>query len=82
MSKQEKGGVEPYRPSNASEGCDFEFTFCNRCQHEDATEGGDGCEIQTRVYALGIHEKGYPTEWIEDANGPRCTAFEATQGDT
>lgn len=25
--------------------------------------------------ALNIGEKGYPREWVEDDDGPRCTAF-------
>lgn len=66
----------PYRPSNGTEGDWFEAQWCNRCD----LQGNDAqgwCSIHTHVLALSIDDKGYPAEWISDADGqhPRCTAF-------
>lgn len=65
----------PYRPSNAGEGVWFESLFCNNCTRDDWASGGDGCSIQTDALAFNETDPSYPKEWIEDADGPRCTAF-------
>jgi len=75
----------PYRPSNGSEGRDFDKRFCDRCKRDEAYRVGlghsslpdaDGCEILAAALAFGADETPYPKEWIEDASGPRCTAFD------
>lgn len=33
------------------------------------------CDIQARTFMHQVKDPEYPIEWIEDANGPRCTAF-------
>lgn len=69
----------PYRPSNAWDGMDFQAQHCDRCQHEIAYQnGGDPCEILSAALAFSEADPEYPKEWIEDADGPRCTAFTPT----
>ncbi len=50
----------------------FESRFCDRCQRGQRDQM---CEIQARTFVHHIEDPEYPVEWIEDANGPRCTAF-------
>ena len=71
--------AEPYRPSNGSEGMEFEHRFCNRCERErlwreDDFEN-DACGIHTWATAVSVDHPRYPTEWVQDERGPRCTAF-------
>lgn len=69
----------PYRPSNGTEGCDFEDQWCSRCARDqkfrDNPDSGDGCPIVAATFAFEIDHPDYPKEWIEDEEGPRCTAF-------
>ena len=65
----------PYRPSNAAEGCEFESKFCHQCERDDWPTGGNGCSIQADAYVFDESHPSYPKEWVEDATGPRCTAF-------
>lgn len=46
--------------------------FCFQCARDTEDKP---CEILGRSFAYGLYEPGYPKEWIEDDNGPRCTAF-------
>lgn len=64
--------TSPYRPSNGSEGDWFMSKWCRRCVKDSAAMP---CGIIARSMALDIGEKGYPREWVEDGDGPRCTAF-------
>jgi hypothetical protein len=64
--------VKSYRPSNGSEGDCFRARYCDRC----AKDADEDCEILSRSLCFDIGEADYPTEWIEDEQGPRCTAFE------
>ena len=70
---------KPYRPSSGTEGFIFTSKFCDRCKHDNYTDERpqDGCEILVRTLGYGIDDKEYPTEWVSDSSGPRCTAFEA-----
>jgi len=72
----------PYRPSNGTEGADFEDCYCNRCARDAAFREtnyeGDpalGCQILADTFVYAITDPKYPKEWIEDELGPRCTAF-------
>jgi len=77
--------TEPYRPSSGTEGMDFEAEFCDRCQKEkafwEASYGLDSpdpapiCPIHARALMYLPDDPEFPAEWIEDENGPRCTAF-------
>lgn len=62
--------AELYMPSNADDGIAFAENFCVRCIYYGDPDNGDGCHIETNALA-GIQ----PVQWIEDDNGPRCTAF-------
>lgn len=75
---------KPYRPSNGTEGEWFDHLFCARCwrdrkfrQTEDAA---GGCPIIAAALSFSIDHPLYPPEWIEDAAGPRCTAFSPIKG--
>lgn len=69
----------PYRPSNAWDGLVFQAQHCDICQRDAAyLSGGDGCEILSAALAFGADDEHFPKEWIEDADGPRCTAFTPT----
>lgn len=67
-----KPQATPYRPSNGSEGEWFMSRWCERCVKDMPSKP---CRIIGRTMALSVGEKGYPREWIEDDDGPRCTAF-------
>ena len=78
-----KPATVPYRPSNGTEGLDFQTRFCDRCIWDHRAHEGNlehGCNILARTLALGVDDDGYPTEWIEDTpytpGSARCTAFE------
>lgn len=69
--------TQPYRPSNSTEGAIFEAKFCDKCAEMECwrKHGRDSCEIASRSMIYSIGDKEYPSEWIRDAQGPRCTAF-------
>ena len=71
--------ADPYRPSTGTEGVAFMDRWCDRCTHDVAFQAGtgDSCPIVARTMALQVDDPRYLAEWIEDAAGPRCTAFEA-----
>lgn len=69
---------EPYRPSNGSEGEWFMAHWCARCVKDTPSKP---CRIITLTMALGLDDKGYPREWVEDDDGPRCTAFSDHKAD-
>lgn len=62
---------EPYRPSNGTEGMVFYRQFCDKCEKDR----NENCEIHTRALIFGVEDKLYPKQWIEDAEGPKCTSF-------
>lgn len=64
--------VTPYRPRNGTEGMGFAAQFCDRCTRGQSDRM---CDIQARTFMHQVKDPEYPIEWIEDANGPRCTAF-------
>jgi hypothetical protein len=71
---------KPYRPSCGTEGADFMAEWCDRCAREKPTREGlaeDGCAILSDTFMYEKADPRYPKEWVEDENGPRCTAFEA-----
>lgn len=69
-----------YRPSNGTEGCDFQDHWCCRCER-DAKFSYDnpelGCQILADTYAYDITDPKYPKEWTYDKKTaePCCTAF-------
>lgn len=63
---------KPYRPSNGTEGEFFYCDWCAKCARENED---DHCEILTRSMVFSIGDDEYPVEWVEDEDGPRCTAF-------
>lgn len=76
--------IRLYRPSSGSEGAYFQEQFCCHCARDAAMNGSkvfddcrddDLCQIIADTYAYDIGEPQYPREWIEDEEGPRCTAF-------
>jgi hypothetical protein len=73
--------TKPYQPSNGSEGDWFTSKFCDRCKHND-DQVERYCDILTRAYWCLPSEPAYPSEWITDDSGPRCTAFEPDGGES
>ena len=82
--------TRPYRPSNSTEGIDFDDRWCSRCQRdaawrEDAEQRP--CEILSRAQLYDIGDPEYPAEWIEDdvpnpqQSNPRCSAFVLNDAD-
>lgn len=67
-----------YRPSNGDEGMSFMARFCDRCERDRAFQDGtgDSCPIAAATMVFGVNDPEYPCEWIEEDDGPRCTAFE------
>lgn len=69
----------PYRPANGTEGDEFISQWCDRCVRGKT---GDPCAILGDTLFLDADDPDYPREWIEDDDGPRCTAFAASQDET
>ena len=65
--------TEPYRPSNGIEGEIFIEDWCCRCSKYTLSSP---CPITSLTFMLDIDHPNYPPEWVEDDDGPRCTAFE------
>ena len=63
---------QPYRPSNGSEEEWFMAGWCEKCVKDSESHS---CPIIGRTMSLMEFEPGYPEEWVEDDDGPRCTAF-------
>lgn len=63
---------ERYRPSNGTEGERFMARWCEKCVKDTPSKP---CRIIALTMSLGIDHKDYPPEWVEDDDGPRCTAF-------
>lgn len=75
--------VEPYRPSNGTEGLIFQHAFCSRCIRDKAARENPprweaGCPILAAALLLNPGEEGYPEEWVYSpkTGQPTCTAFE------
>lgn len=76
--------AELYRPSSGSEGEWFIRKWCGKCERDKCQNGskpaddcrdGDLCQIIGKTMWLDVDDPDYPKEWIEDDDGPRCTAF-------
>jgi hypothetical protein len=69
-----------YRPSNGTEGAIFMSHWCDRCKRDEAFQrdpiNNDSCPIVAATMAYDVGDQSYPVEWVEDDDGPRCTAFE------
>jgi len=66
-----------YKPANSTEGMIFEAAWCEKCACDSPGDDMEGpvCPILGNAYA-----GGQPTQWLQDENGPRCTAFVADTG--
>lgn len=67
------GKAIPWRPSNGTGGDIFRADWCDKCHRE---QGNRKCKIFTKTLIYDINDPEYPKEWIDDDDGPRCTAFE------
>ncbi len=72
--------MEPYRPSNGTQGADFEDQWCSQCARDaafrDNPDSGDGCPIVAATFVYDITDPEYPKEWVYGRDGqPKCTAF-------
>ncbi len=70
--------MEKYRPSNGTEAIDFMAAWCDQCIHDAAfrDDDGDSCPIVAASVAFLRNDPNYPVEWVKDADGPHCTAFD------
>jgi hypothetical protein len=50
--------------------------WCGHCKRDEHLNEGDYCPIATWTMAVEIDDPNYPPEWVQDAIGPRCTAFD------
>jgi len=69
---------DKYLPSNGTEGAAFMDTWCRNCQRDKAMREGadfDECDDNELCEIIAAAFRGPVNEWIEDASGPRCTAF-------
>lgn len=72
-------GLRLYRPSNGTEGADFQARFCNRCKRdrEWREHERNPCFIWTGALCFNTEDEHYPAELQYDESGaPTCTAFE------
>lgn len=63
--------MSKYRPSNGTEGEWFISEWCGNCQRDEHQD----CPIVAATFCYEVDDPQYPAEWIEDDNGPQCTAF-------
>lgn len=70
-----------YRPAYGSEGIYFMEQFCARCARDASFQAGEGdsCIIAAYAVACAVNDPDYPAEWVTNATGPRCTAFEPVE---
>lgn len=69
--------IEPYRPSNGSEGMWFTDTYCMRCKNcNPDPEGEKQCEILLATLLYDVGEPEYPKEWVYKFGNPTCTAYD------
>lgn len=69
---------EPYTPSNGTEAAIFWANWCERCAKDKSMSEGkdwDLCEPDEVCDILSNSFVKQVAEWIEDGDGPRCTAF-------
>lgn len=80
--------TRPYRPSNGTEGMDFQAAFCEKCARDAAFQAWsrhqsgpqpEGCRIVAATFLYTVDDPAYPKEWVQDENGARCTAFDCTR---
>lgn len=74
------GFMEKYRPSNSTEGFEFETRFCYRCINDSwnpKTGYGKSCKILENALLFSIDDPKYPGQWCydESTGSPKCTAF-------
>lgn len=68
----------PYLPSSGSEGEWFFGNWCQKCARDKAMSEGknyDDCAPEETCQIIARSFVGQVDEWVEDDNGPRCTAF-------
>lgn len=58
-----------YRPSNGSEGMDFEEAYCLKCDY------GQNCPIHDLTMIFNEDEDDYPNQWRYVDKRPTCIAF-------
>ena len=69
---------KPYRPSNGTEGDEFQSRWCEDCTKDTDSD----CEILLRAMIHDRDEPEYPKEWRIGATGqPECTAFQEIGSD-
>lgn len=72
------GALQPYRPSNSTEGFAFESRFCDQCEHDKSIREGEsyGCEIHCMMLMFNERDPEYPRELVLDGNNqPACLAY-------
>ena len=72
------GPLQPYRPSNATEGCAFESAFCDQCEHDKPIREGlsYGCSIHMDIIMLNESDPEYPREVVIGGDGrPTCKQY-------
>lgn len=68
----------PYRPSNGSEGEQFEALWCATCARYTNSENEETCRILNNTMVYSVSDPRYPAEWQYNAEGqPCCRAYEA-----
>lgn len=69
---------DSYLPANGSEGWAFFDAWCCHCARDKAMRERcdfDECDDDELCEIIAAGFRGPVKEWIEDASGPRCTAF-------
>jgi hypothetical protein len=76
--------IEPYRPSNGTEGECFIANWCGNCERDKCQNGtkamddcaqDDFCEILGATFWLNVDDPDYPKEWVRENGEPKCLAF-------
>ncbi len=71
--------LEPYRPSNGTEGEYFMSEFCYRCKHDEDYD--NPCSIIGLTMGYDLSDPEYPKDtWVYFNGKPTCLAFKERGG--
>lgn len=71
---------KPYRPSNGTEGMQFQSAFCDNCHYDGNVENGKGCLILAKTMIFQLEDPEYPKEWVKnELLEARCTKFKSRE---
>lgn len=72
------GPLQPYRPSNGTEGECFIAANCDQCEHDKCWRLAEEspCEILSNSMLFNQNDPHYPRQWVINGDGqPECLQY-------